>query len=168
MASGKVHNADAKKVLLLNLSVGTPVYYIATGFSIGFCMVAALVCGMLTFLVNPDLDVNNPIRSQNILKKRFPLLGKLNIFFWKPYALIFKHRSFWSHFPIVSTLIRIYYILDRFIVLGFFYLLATNQLDSVLYYFNRINWSLLIFLLPLFINDVLHWKRDNFKTSKPF
>ena len=59
-----------------------------------YCIAAGLA---LTYWVNPDLDLNYAARDP------------LHLYFY-PYSRRFHHRSFWSHFPVVSTLIRLAYL----------------------------------------------------------
>jgi uncharacterized metal-binding protein len=70
-----------------------------------------LVGEAITFLVNPDLDVDNGSISmkfiQNILGPIGAGIWKL---YWRPYAILMPHRTFLSHFPVVSTFIRFLYI----------------------------------------------------------
>lgn len=63
--------------------------------------------------------------------------------YWQPYAKTFKHRSFWSHAPIVSTLGRLMYGLPYII---FFYL------------FLHDNFS--YFVIALISSDTIHWLMD--------
>lgn len=54
-----------------------------------------------TFLMNPDLDLDSDgYNSWGILR-----------FYWWPYKEALGHRSILSHFPILSTILRIIYLL---------------------------------------------------------
>ena len=66
-------------------------------------------------LITPDLDLaENGSYAMRMLHK-IPVVGSalagLWFWYWLPYGKLIKHRSFWSHAPIISTLIRIAYIL---------------------------------------------------------
>lgn len=50
--------------------------------------------------LSPDLDIkSNPFYRWKFLR-----------FWWIPYQSILHHRSFWSHTPIIGTLVRLIYL----------------------------------------------------------
>ena len=75
---------------------------------------AALACSLGALagvILTPDLDVNNGSRSNHYVRKFAGIVVEtLWRLYWKPYALLVKHRSIWSHGPILSTAIRLAYL----------------------------------------------------------
>jgi uncharacterized metal-binding protein len=72
-----------------------------------------MVAGSFTgLLINPDLDQNGQTISDAFINF-IPKIGKHIAWLWRVYTWIyrhlFKHRSFWTHTPIVGTLIRVVY-----------------------------------------------------------
>lgn len=103
MPSGRTHTL-ASTVLAAGLST-TYVYWGEQS------LWAGLGCA-LGSVIGPDLDVDNGSMSMYIVRN---LLGRPAGFvwrwFWYPYAKIMPHRSFFSHFPVVSTSLRLIYLL---------------------------------------------------------
>lgn len=75
---------------------------------------AALACSlgaMAGVIIGPDLDCNTGSRSNYYLRKFAGIVVEtLFRLYWKPYALLVKHRSIWSHGPVLSTAIRLAYL----------------------------------------------------------
>jgi uncharacterized metal-binding protein len=71
-----------------------------------------LILGFLFsgLMFGPDLD---------IYSVQFKRWGKLR-FIWIPYQKLIKHRSIFSHGPIIGTLLRIIYLLTLLTLLGIF------------------------------------------------
>lgn len=88
-----------------------------TGFPTSEIAYTGLGFGV-TLWVNPDLDLNTKISGD----PRKALWTAL----WYPYSRMLPHRSFWSHFPIISTLLR------------FFYLWAVVAVFGVVFEYNSI------------------------------
>lgn len=90
----------------------------------------ALCVGLvLTYWVNPDLDLNYVVR------------GLFRIYWW-PYSRLLHHRSIWSHFPVISTFIRLAY-------LGWALLLLPTD------------WRIVFFVfVGMAISDFFHWVLD--------
>ena len=59
------------------------------------------------FMLSPDLDTRS---------RSYTRWGILR-FIWVPYQKIMKHRSFLSHFPVISSIIRAVYLISAFVVL---------------------------------------------------
>lgn len=113
MPSGRIHNIATICLTALSLSAGAisrqPAWFaISSGAFMGL-------------FLSPDLDVDRGnISGKNIRTltgrrskaRRFTggLLAWSWHLIWKPYALIFRHRSFFSHFPVISTVIRLVYL----------------------------------------------------------
>lgn len=107
MASGKTH-ATVTLFMVTPLSTSC-----ALILSLGDFQLASVVgLGSLTgLIVHPDLDLPTLDFSENkILKWTFGL-GAIWVGIWYPYAKFFPHRHFLTHFPFISTFIRLYYLL---------------------------------------------------------
>ena len=139
MPSGKVHNT----VTLL----ATPLVCVsAYGISEDAVTVLCVGVGMLSGLVlTPDLDVDNGSRSNYHIRKWFGNVAeKIWRIYWYPYAKIIPHRSALSHFPVISTLIRVLYL--------FWPILFINP--------TLITKNVFIIIIGLVISDTLHWFMD--------
>jgi uncharacterized metal-binding protein len=94
-------------------------------------------------LINPDLDQNASTISDFFILT-IPKIGKPIGWFWRSYTWtyrhLFKHRSFFTHTPIVGTVIRIAYF-------GWWMYFAIQSLP-------------LEFVTGLIAADVLHWLLD--------
>ena len=157
MPGGKVHTAlnlaVASGVIapyaLVNWMDGNPYMYI-TGNLVGI-------------LVGCDLDVDNGNISDTIIRKVSKDFQWVWRAFWTPYSLALPHRSKLSHFPVLSTLVRLGYImvglnLIRFIWWGIANMIGIN--DSVSFVFLW-DWSFFVGLVHV---DTVHWLAD--KTIK--
>jgi len=76
---------------------GNDFYTIGTILSYGFGM-----------FVNPDADQVGITHAEGLMINKIPILGHFLYGYWQIYGSIFRrhHRSFWTHFPIISTSIR--------------------------------------------------------------
>ena len=99
-------------------------------------------------LLSPDLDVDNGNISNYLLKRIARPIEIIWRIYWYPYRIKLKHRSFWSHFPVFSTLLRVVYFFFIPIVLSIYY----SYFD--LYYF------FLWFVFGLILADFLHYLMD--------
>lgn len=123
----------------------------------------ALGCALGAFL-SPDLDLPT-ITVSEWMVIRIPIigwiLGPLFVAFWMPYALVFKHRSFWTHTPVISTIGRVWYILSAILLLhalrpGWDIVPTLLEwVDSPLKH-----WSLFAGFIGLCLSDTGHWLRD--------
>ena len=130
---------------------------------------AALLVGCtLTYHVNPDLDLSTLTASEYKMMKYLGPVGFAWLWFWFPYSKAFKHRSRYTHLPILSTLIRILYFLLRLLyidlaifVLNKFFLLTIPYISNLLLKeTDTVVFVILIVSLPLLLNDFIHWLRD--------
>lgn len=96
MPDGKTHAVLTTTVAMASMFTGHP--YIAAGATVGL-------------VITPDLDVDSYRSSDGVMKS---LYGKraMRIWraFWYLYSKAIPHRNPISHFPIVSTAIRIAYV----------------------------------------------------------
>jgi uncharacterized metal-binding protein len=103
MSSGKVHKRAniAFGVIAVGGSIllGTPSVVVA----------GAIAGGVAGTVITCDYDLNAALPASFMTK--IPGVRILWGTFWRPYQLLFKHRSFWSHTPFVGTSGRVIYIL---------------------------------------------------------
>lgn len=71
--------------------------------------VAAIAGSVAGTIISPDMDLNAALPASFMTK--IPGVRIIWGTIWRPYQLIFKHRSFWSHFPIVGTTGRVLYLM---------------------------------------------------------
>jgi len=77
---------------------------------IGFGMIAGYALGRY---LNPDADLVGISYAEGMALRHFSVLGWVWVGYWTPYGAAFKrlHRSVWTHFPFLSTIIRYIYLL---------------------------------------------------------
>ena len=106
-------------------------------------------------LLSPDLDVDNGNISMYFLRRVHPLLSWTWKKYWLPYARLIKHRSRISHLPILSTAIRLLYIVPAI----YFVIFISSEL-GLKFSTNLDIISLLSFFLGLAVSDSIHWLAD--------
>lgn len=106
MSSGKKHNRTS--ILLSFVSFGA-IAYLTHSPEISLVVSLGTLSGIP---LTPDLDVLPTVDNERI-KKRAPMLWR---WYWFPYADIIKHRAMISHFPVLSTIVRLLYISLPFIM----------------------------------------------------
>jgi uncharacterized metal-binding protein len=152
MSSGCVHGVVS---VAAGIAAGSAMFY-ATGNA--SCAVAVCAGCLAGVIISPDLDEGNPTTSHYQVRRG------LGIFFaaiwwllWQPYVLLMnRHRSFLSHFPIISTAGRVGYLGAIMIpvVWGVNYLGAlpsiNKLIDSVVWtgYVLQPLWESIRILLP--------------------
>lgn len=145
MASGKVHNAVS---VIASVPTGLAVTAL---YGPGPGAISALGC-LLGIAVGPDNDMLTITEYEWWIVKKTMGLGYVWLGYWGPYATIFKHRSFWSHFPVVSTAIRILYIIPILYIIS----LVINIP------FWDFLWDTFWWIgVGLMVSDTLHWILDN-------
>lgn len=103
-------NGRAHMTATFAVAATTPFGLLAFGASLPDVGAYALGC-LAGIVLTPDLDVDDGCLSMHVIRRLFGrVAGWLWQVFWTPYALAMPHRSFLSHGPIVSTLIRLAYI----------------------------------------------------------
>lgn len=127
---------------------------IITGLTLGIPIGTGVILGCLLGIpLTPDLDQIGVNKSEWILVKKFGPFGFAWLMLWWLYAWIIPHRSFWSHFPIVGTVLRLVYMIS---------------LPAMLYIYKGYNivlpelvWEGLIgIFIGLLMSDFLHWVMD--------
>lgn len=114
-------------------------------------------------LIGPDLDVDAGNVSDSIIRKVSRPAQWIWRKFWTPYSLALPHRSTLSHFPVLSTLVRLGYIvvgLNLFLMVGWGVSRIIGWDDSVSFFWLW-DWS---FFWGLVHADTVHWIAD--KTIK--
>ena len=103
MSSGRVHGQVTKTI--------SPIVFIAIFAYTNNLILAVfgIVGCLLGLLIEPDLDIDHKTMSERRMSDASPLYGRIWYVVWLPYALILPHRSFLSHWPILSTTIRYLY-----------------------------------------------------------
>ena len=83
------------------------------GILVGFCLdplsgiIAAISIVFGGYFLSPDLDIaSEPYKRWDFIR-----------WIWIPYQKLFSHRSFWTHFPIFGSAIRILWIAPLWIPL---------------------------------------------------
>ena len=73
--------------------------------------VGALLGYALGRYVDPDLDQMGTTAAEGRLVNEIPIFGAFLYGHWATYGALFRkhHRSFWTHYPGVSTIIRLIY-----------------------------------------------------------
>ena len=145
MSSGKTHS-KASLLAAIPVSVGIGIYTNdpLTG------VVAGTGCASGIFLT-PDLDQEGISASEWSIIKSTLGVGFIWLWFWWLYAKAFKHRSLWSHFPVVDTLIRIMYLTIPLFIAGLVLGWEVNQTKL---------WFFAWWVFGLAVSDTIHWVMD--------
>ena len=132
------------------------------GKNLAFLRDGVVIAGgmLLGIILTPDLDLAenfwNSFRFSDLWRK-FPRW--LWFAFWYPYARLMAHRSTLSHFPVISTLIRIGYMLAPILFTA-----CSLQVTPEIVW-NSIPWldiarlSGLVFI-GLILSDLFHYLAD--------
>lgn len=140
MSSGRTHSLVS--VIAGGIATGVSISY---GLSYGDSFALGLGCLSGT-LIGPDLDVDGGNVSNGILRNDFGhIVSNVWRLVWYPYAKIVPHRHFVSHFPIVSTAIRVAY-------LAFVPFVLMRLIDIELSFDTHFVW----WFVGLCISDTLH------------
>lgn len=158
MASGEVHQTLG----FIAGGLGAIGAYAAKTYlfsdSVSWLHIAGFASGLAVgILVTPDLDMEGATLEETRWKA-IPVIGI--VFYvafrlaWTPYALMVKHRSPWSHFPIVGTLGRAVYVV---LLLW----LAQIVLDvRIIHLLNDYPSFTVTLLAGWALQDAIHWMAD--------
>lgn len=105
MANGKQH---AQAVQLAAVPVGILTWAITGELEAAAAVTIGVLVGLI---IDPDLDMVQPTRSEWQMVATFGVLGKAWRWFWYPYAWLVPHRSWISHKPLIGTAIRVSYVI---------------------------------------------------------
>lgn len=153
MASGKIHGRATATISPLS-------------FAVSYLYTNDLIIGIMSFLgclfglfMEPDLDVDILTMSERRLLKVTPI-GILWVLIWTPYARLIPHRHPISHFPIISTIIRYFYLFLFIFIptigIGFFFGQPFWFLDLIRMNQVYIFW----FFVGTTLSDIGHWIFD--------
>ena len=78
---------------------------------------ALSVGALLGLILTPDLDVNAGSISENKVREVSPFGENLWWIYWFPYRQILPHRSPFSHWPVIGTIVRLFYIAIPYFIL---------------------------------------------------
>lgn len=151
MPKGVVHNNYWKQFLIIAILISIIVCLVDIISGISF-----LIGYLLGRFITPDLDLANVTEPEWKLMQTFGCFGAAIVGYWLPYGHLLKHRSFLSHFPMVSTAIRIVY--------GFWWVVI--MLDYVGLLRNNlllISQIALGIWAGLSVADTIHWTLDNIR-----
>lgn len=155
MATGKGH---AAATLILS-----PVTAGGTWWLTGGDLIAAGIAGtgcLSGLFISPDLDMETITISEYWLVRWTLGLGWLWVMLWYPYALIVKHRSWFSHAPLISTMGRVLYIV--LVYLGIAVLLRYFLKIELFPFWIVLSWQQWLILIGgLAISDLGHWWLDD-------
>lgn len=113
MSSGQ-HHAGMTKGIASGIGLGAISSYFLTPIEISFMAIGCL----FGLFLSPDADVDGGYIGFWYIRKVF---GKGGEFIWKiiwePYQRALKHRSFWSHTPVIGTVVRLIYCVVPLIII---------------------------------------------------
>ncbi len=121
--------------------------------------VGLLVAGytFATYFMNPDLDLNS---------LGYQSWGWLRIIWW-PYQKVLGHRCWMSHFPVISTILRIIYLLwfpaVLVLLLGSSFRAAARE--TLLDWLPPLTPYIIVFIIGMVISDALHAVLDTASTE---
>lgn len=170
---------------------------IATGLPAAYVVIMSIVSVLYAVLVSPDLDQVGDIHSQYILKRlgspqNLPLIrsikplraivkfasiivggviGNLWEAIWYPYATYIPHRNFFSHAPVVGTIIRfLYLVVVISCVASMLTYTGAVLLETTLFVAaEKATWLTVAHILSVaFPSDLLHWMDDDLCSVNPF
>jgi len=111
---------------------------------------------LLGVLISPDMDVDKGNISDSYIRRVSRPVQWAWRLAWQPYAWSVPHRHTISHFPILGTILRIWYIfalLNLISLTGYY--LRINDTLSFLWIWD---WALFLGLVHA---DIIHWIADN-------
>ena len=148
MPGNKVHINWYKRFIPVTL-----LFTVTIAIFIGVIPSVTFLAGyLLGAICDPDLDQIGLSGAEGRAMRKFGILGVMWVMYWFPYGYVMPHRSFISHFPFVSTLLRLGYL---------FFIPAI----LALYFQWTVDWKLMgeLFmwlLCGLGIADTLHYLLD--------
>ncbi len=127
----------------------------------------ALLCMFgcwLGVFISPDLDLPGLTFSEwKVIRIPFIgryFLGPIFVMIWFPYSMLFRHRSFWSHGPGISTIIRILYMLSIYYAIrAVVPALNLPELSGMIESDTQ-KISCMSIIAGLMLSDIGHWMRD--------
>ncbi len=165
MADGRTHTL-ATRTLAVFLFSGQVVRGLYQGYSTHdiFLTSIALTVGVAGGLfLTPDLDVDAGSISEQEVRNVSPLGENLWWIYWFPYRKLIHHRSPLSHWPVIGTIGRLFYLsIPYLIVLAVSYYLSlpwfTSLKDAGLWLLESPVYRIAV--LGLASSDTLHFFMD--------
>jgi len=145
MSGGKEHLQACERVFPVALALSFLMLFlnwlVALFIPIGY---------MLEFFIDPDLDELGITSAEGRMIHTVVLIPLVA---WTTlYAkIIGKHRSFWSHTPVIGTLIRLCWMLFPFVALLWYWHILPNSYTPQIF---------LGIWLGLSMADTVHWLKD--------
>lgn len=102
---------------------------------------AWLLAGLWCVIVQPDLDVDNGYYGLFVLSNTKKGIERLWHLYWQPYARLLKHRSFFSHAPLIGTLGRLLYG-GWFLIPILLLWVGTSYFVTAIIAFDTLHWIL--------------------------
>ena len=167
MASGKIHTAAT-------VSIATPIAGV-TGLAAGLLVgdpigvgAAAAVGALSGILLTPDLDQSIIDRTEYRLLKWTFGMAALWIGLWFPYAVWLPHRSPVTHWPILSTSIRILWLkFHPFTIIALGLWTEFDWTYILTWPINLVGIGLFIaWFYGLTLADFGHWALDGFPMKR--
>lgn len=120
---------------------------VGAGFALGYFLLARYI--------DPDLDQISVTAAEGRMMREWKIFGVFLFMYFAPYAYIMRifggHRSFLTHFPVISTGIRLAYLLALPAIFIF-----TNNIQVPVY----VLFILVGVWAGLSYADFLHWVHD--------
>ena len=123
MAKGEIHMKWWKRIIPFSIFISLALMLISPLFGIMFLI--GYMAGEP--ILSPDLDHQSTTSAEYRAMRNFGCLGVIFVMYFVPYAYLLPHRSFLSHFPIVSDLVRLAYILLIPAVLWLYFQMPINN-----------------------------------------
>jgi len=142
MPNGRIHSA-ATIGATTGISTGIVIANISL-FKLPMLLWFIPIGSLVGLFLTPDLDQDNTVMSHNYTNRFFGrIIGFWWYHLWHSYSIAFKHRSTPSHAPVISTLVRL-----TFLVFPPIIILLRNQRTSAvpLLYHSLIS---LVAVLPI-------------------
>lgn len=159
MPSGAVHARDSRVLAVVS---SVPILF----YSQNLAASALVAIGCLSGIpLSPDLDHHHRTYAE-----RYYIFGRLWGWFWMPYEKLLPHRSPFSHYPILGTLLRQFYLLSAvWLVLYLTGWEEAGLLRNLAWLGNK--WWYQWWLLGLLLSDTMHWAQDyrpRFRVGPPW
>lgn len=153
MATGLEHE---NATMILSPVVGVAVFHFTGDVILGCCAMWGCYMGIY---VSPDLDIAEVTRSERIAMNRYAIVGRLYYLYWIPYGRIIPHRHPLSHWPVLGTVLRVFYLLAFPFIVS---LALGNWFPQLPMMFLAATFSLyfLAAVLGLCVADAAHWAMD--------
>jgi uncharacterized metal-binding protein len=155
MSSGRAHS---RATLALTIPAGMLAASVLTGSATNN-MIAGCVGCLSGLIIEPDLDVDGVTKSEWEMIKKFWILGMVWVTLWYPYAWLIPHRSPLSHFPLIGTAGRVFYLMIVITAVTALFHIRWSVMDAV----NHPAFT--PWFVGLVVTDTAHYVMDLFSTK---